>query len=165
MNSAVNNITIQTLNTLTEETAQLISNFISKIPEFTRPQSPEQLQQHLAHPDKYLIVLAWVDNQLAGFKIGYSLSEQHFYSWLGAVIPAQRHLGLAKTMLATQELWAREQQFTRVSVKTFNEFHPMLLMLIKNGYQIAALEPSNQDISLNKIELHKQLLCKEIEIS
>jgi hypothetical protein len=36
-------------------------------------------------------------------------------------------------------------------------------MLIKNGYQIAALEPSNKDIRLNKIELDKQLLCKEID--
>jgi hypothetical protein len=34
-------------------------------------------------------------------------------------------------------------------------------MLIKNGYQIAALAPHTQEISLNKIELHKQLLCKE----
>lgn len=156
----MNNITIRKLTTMTVDTAQQLSVFISNIPELNRPLSPKQLLERLAHPEKHLILLALVDNQLAGFKIGYSLSDQHFYSWLGAVIPAQRHLGLAKTMLATQESWAREQQFTRISVKTFNEFQPMLLMLIKNGYQIAALEPSNKDISLNKIELHKQLLCK-----
>lgn len=159
----MNNITIRKLTTMTADTAQLLSVFISNIPELNRPLSPKQLLERLAHPEKCLILLALVDSQLAGFKIGYSLSDQHFYSWLGAVIPAQRHLGLAKTMLATQESWAREQHFTHISVKTFNEFQPMLLMLIKNGYQIAALEPSNKDISLNKIELHKQLLCKEID--
>ncbi|WP_445946764.1 GNAT family N-acetyltransferase [Shewanella sp.] len=159
------NITIKELTTLTADTAQQLSVFINDIPELNRPLSPEQLLERLAHQKKCLILLALVDNQLAGFKIGYSLTERHFYSWLGAVIPTQRHLGLAKTMLAEQEAWAREQQFTCISVKTFNEFQPMLLMLVKNGYQIAALDPSNQDISLNKIELHKQLVCKESDKS
>lgn len=122
------------------------------IPEFDRPRSLHDMQARL--PEGALILVAELDGLLAGFKIGYPVSDTDLYSWLGGVLPAYRQTGLAQQLLAFQENCARERGFRALSVKSMNRYPSMLRLLIKNGYQIRAVEqfgdPAHERIAFFK---------------
>ncbi|EPT8923727.1 hypothetical protein [Cronobacter malonaticus] len=71
-----------------------------------------------------------------GFKLGYESARGAFYSWPGGVVPAYRRDGIAQQRLETQECWARENGYQRLYVKTRNQFRAMLMLLVRNGYQV-----------------------------
>ncbi len=83
-----------------------------------------------------LILVDEIDGVLAGFKIGYPLNGDEFYSWLGGVIPKYRKTGSAQKLLEFQERLVREQGYQSLSVKSQNQFPSMLRLLIRNDYHI-----------------------------
>jgi len=106
---------------------------------------------------KALILVAYYEGELAGFKIGYAQSSTQFYSWLGGVHAQYRRLGIAKKLLFEQERWAAEQGYTLMHVKSMNRFPQMLTMLITNGYHISGYV-DKQSTELSKIKFVKQLV-------
>lgn len=124
-------------------TFEEIHALYQQIPEFGGLHSLAHLQQRIG-PSACHLLIAEVDGQPAGFKLGYQTQEKVFYSWLGGVLPAFRRLGVAQALLAEQERWAREQRYLRLSVKTRNQFRAMLMMLIGNHYQIVHLEKKGE---------------------
>ncbi|WP_196158774.1 GNAT family N-acetyltransferase [Reinekea sp. G2M2-21] len=109
-----------------------------KVPELDQYLSIEQMREKIQ--DGALILVSENKGQLIGFKIGYPLNDNEFYSWLGGVIPEMRKLGSAKRMLALQEKIVRERSFTSITVKSMNRFRSMLHMLLANDYDITAVE-------------------------
>lgn len=105
---------------------------------------------------KALILVAYLEDTLVGFKIGYEQSTTQFYSWLGGVHLKYRRLGIAKKLLIQQEQWAAEQGYTHIHVKSMNRFPQMLTMLITNGYHIGGYV-DKQSTMLSKIKFVKQL--------
>lgn len=89
-------------------------------------------------------MIAYVGEEPADFKLGYALDKDTFYSWLGGVLPAYRRDGVAQALLEAQETWAKEKGYKSISVKTRNSFPAMLMMLIKNGYQVIELEKKGE---------------------
>ena len=89
-------------------------------------------------------MIAEIDGQPAGFKLGYQRQETVFYSWLGGVLPAFRRHGVAQALLAEQERWARAQGYRQLTVKTRNRFRAMLAMLLAHHYQIVQLEKKGE---------------------
>jgi len=124
------------------------------IPEFDRPRTLQDLQARL--PAGTLVLIAKIDSLLAGFKIAYPLSDTELYSWLGGVLPAYRQAGLAQQLLAFQEDCARERGFHTLSVKSMNRYPAMLRLLIRNGYQIRAVDQFG-DQARERISFIKQL--------
>ncbi|APW41822.1 GNAT family N-acetyltransferase [Rhodoferax saidenbachensis] len=84
------------------------------------------------HP--HIVLIAEIDGQPAGFKVGYALSCDHFYSWVGGVLPAYRKRGIAQFLLAAQEEWVWANGYQRITVKTSHQFPAMVAMLEKNAY-------------------------------
>ncbi len=112
-----------------------------QIPEFTDPHGKEEYEKRLSGK-KYLILVAYIDNQAVGFKVGYNKEDDtSFYSWMGGVLPAYRKAGVAKQLADVQETWAKENGFTSIRFKTRNKHKAMLMFAIKNGFQITAVEP------------------------
>ncbi|MED5595454.1 GNAT family N-acetyltransferase [Janthinobacterium sp. P210006] len=111
---------------------------LQAIPEFDQRRSLAQLQERL--PAGALVLIAEVDGQPVGCKLGYAAEDGSLYSWLGGVLPAHRKTGLAQRLLERQEGWAREQGYVAVTVKSMNRYPAMLRLLIRNGYQIRAVE-------------------------
>ncbi|WP_394202742.1 GNAT family N-acetyltransferase [Shewanella waksmanii] len=146
------NITQQTQ--IDTDAINLIVELCSQIPEFERQYSAESIQQRLANQAS-LLQLIYVEGEIAGFKLGYAINEQTFYSWLGAILPDYRQLGLAQQLLADQEQWAISQGFTQMEVNTYNQFTSMLKMLISHQYQVASVTLDEKNISQNKIKLQK----------
>ncbi|MGK5047294.1 GNAT family N-acetyltransferase [Janthinobacterium sp. GB4P2] len=111
---------------------------LQAIPEFDQRRSLAQLQDRL--PAGALVLIAEVDGQPVGCKLGYGAEDGTLYSWLGGVLPAHRKTGLAQQLLDSQEAWARAHGFTSITVKSMNRYPAMLRLLIRNGYQIRLVE-------------------------
>jgi ribosomal protein S18 acetylase RimI-like enzyme len=108
------------------------------IPELDRYLSLSEMKEKLV--GTHLVSIAENQGTLIGFKLGYQISEDEFYSWLGAVIPAYRNSGVAQSLLDFQEGWVIKSGFKSISVKSMNRFPSMLRLLIKNGYRIKSVE-------------------------
>ncbi|MEM7109268.1 MAG: GNAT family N-acetyltransferase [Bacteroidota bacterium] len=127
----------------------------SRIPEFIDPYSKQEYEQQLKGRN-FLILIAAVKDELAGFKLGYDLGDDFFYSWFGGVPPDLRQHGIAKLLAQHQESWAKNNGFKRIRIKTRNSFTPMLLFTIKSGFNIIDLERKS-DVSEHRILLEKEL--------
>ncbi|MFV8981801.1 GNAT family N-acetyltransferase [Serratia fonticola] len=129
--------------TTRQATLEEIYSLCLCIPEFGSLHSLKDLQQRIGDNPSHGLI-AEIDGQAAGFKLGYQTAPGEFYSWLGAVLPDFRRQGIAQTMLAEQERWARSQGYQQLWVKTRNQFRAMLIMLISHEYQIFTLEKKGE---------------------
>ncbi|UJD78353.1 GNAT family N-acetyltransferase [Serratia rubidaea] len=130
---------------LTTRTATLaeIQQLYQHIPEFNAAHRLQDLQLRIGDAMHYALI-AELDDQPAGFKLGYQTGDDTFYSWLGGVLPAFRRRGVAGRLLEEQERWAHTQGFRRLTVKTRNQFRGMLMLLIARHYQIITLEKKGE---------------------
>lgn len=83
-----------------------------------------------------LCLIAYDQKTPVGFKIGYRYDETTFYSWVGGVLENYRKRGIAKTLASLQEKWAQENGFSKLRTKSMNRFKPMLILNLKNGFDI-----------------------------
>lgn len=122
---------ISILHVLPEETATVYR----LIPEFAGLHDAQAIRQRIGERVACALV-AYDGAEPVGFKLGYESAPGEFYSWLGGVVPAYRRDGIAQQRLETQECWARENGYQRLYVKTRNQFRAMLMLLVRNGYQV-----------------------------
>ncbi|MCB0350869.1 MAG: GNAT family N-acetyltransferase [Bdellovibrionales bacterium] len=104
--------------------------------------------------EKFYLAMAYIDEQIVGFKLGYERTAHEFYSWLGAVSPHFRGLGVAADLMRSQHEWCRKQGYKKVATKTQPHSREMLLLNISNDFQIVGTEPYGKDglkIQLEKI--------------
>ncbi|MFG7352656.1 GNAT family N-acetyltransferase [Shewanella oncorhynchi] len=149
-------IEIKAESSLTPELAAQLIQLSQQIPELDHPLTNEVLDQRL-QGKTCLILVAYLEGELAGFKLGYEQEETIFYSWLGGVASDFRRLGLAQSLLEYQETWARRQGYNHIQVKTLNRFPAMLNLLISNQYLITELTADPKSL----VD-HKLYLCKSI---
>ncbi len=93
-------------------------------------------QRILEHPQLYT-VLAYNDHILAGFKVGYPRDDTAFYSWIGGVLPQFRRQGIGLNLTKIQEKYAKAKGFTKLRTKSMNQFKPMMILNLKNGFDIS----------------------------
>ncbi|MGB0894384.1 MAG: GNAT family N-acetyltransferase [Parashewanella sp.] len=144
------------INELSEYACKQIESLADTVPELRDSMTAATLKQRIQNR-QMLLILSFVEGELAGFKLGYALSNDVFYSWIGGISQDFRQLGLARTMLLRQEQWARENRFTLTQVKTQNCFPAMLTLLVKQGYQVIELNKSMNSVAEHKFLLEKVL--------
>ncbi|MEZ4659959.1 MAG: GNAT family N-acetyltransferase [Caldilineaceae bacterium] len=125
------------------------------LPEFGAARTETDYRQRLGHAP-HLILVAEVDGALAGYKVGYTQSDDVFYSWLGGVLPAYRRLGLAQQLMEYQEQWVKAQGYLTIEVRSKNKFPGMLILLLKNGYKIVKIE-ADAPLDERKITFRKEI--------
>ena len=138
-----------------EGSLEEVVSVVEQITEFARKESVASLSERLAGKTS-LILVAEEAGVLLGFKIGYELDENTFYSWFGGVLPIARNKGVAQAQLDTQEQWVKQQGYQQLKVKSRNLFPAMLRLLLKNGYLIEKLE-EKEDINDHRIHFLKQI--------
>ncbi|MFL1801236.1 N-acetyltransferase family protein [Plesiomonas shigelloides] len=111
------------------------------IPEFDGRTTRALLEERLAGKST-LILIARAEGRAVAYKLGYAISEREFYSWLGGVLPEYRRKGIASELRQAQEMWAHEQGYHCVKVKSMNRYPAMLQLLIASGYHIVGYEES-----------------------
>ncbi|MEZ9519967.1 GNAT family N-acetyltransferase [Vibrio splendidus] len=138
-----------------EGSLEEVVSVVEQITEFARKESVASLSERLAGKTS-LILVAEEAGVLLGFKIGYELDENTFYSWFGGVLPIARNKGVAQAQLDIQEQWVKQQGYQQLKVKSRNLFPAMLRLLLKNGYLIEKLE-EKEDINAHRIHFLKQI--------
>ncbi|MBY7838765.1 GNAT family N-acetyltransferase [Vibrio fluvialis] len=129
---------------------------VQEIGEFIRKETVETLAQRLAGK-RDLILIAEEDGQLLGFKIGYELDSETFYSWFGGVSSLARNRGVAQQLLDAQEQLVAEQGYGKLTVKSRNQFPAMLRLLLRNGYLIENFEKT-EPLAESRIHFVKHFL-------
>ncbi|MFA0012809.1 GNAT family N-acetyltransferase [Vibrio lentus] len=138
-----------------EGSLEEVVSVVEQIPEFAKKESVASLSERLAGKTS-LILVSEEAGVLLGFKIGYELDENTFYSWFGGVSSLARNKGVAQAQLDVQELWAKQQGYQQLKVKSRNQFPAMLRLLLRNGYLIEKLE-EKEDINAHRIHFLKQI--------
>ncbi|MCG9556085.1 MULTISPECIES: GNAT family N-acetyltransferase [Vibrio] len=138
-----------------EGSLEEVVSVVEQITEFAKKESVASLSERLAGKTS-LILVAEEAGVLLGFKIGYELDRQTFYSWFGGVSPLARNKGVAQAQLDAQEQWVKQQGYQQLKVKSRNQFPAMLRLLLRNGYQIEKLE-EKEYITENRIHFLKAL--------
>jgi len=131
-----------------------IPAIIAEIPEL-RPIPPEKLAKKLI-PGSILLV-AEAGGRAVAFKLGYPISPQVFYSWIGGVIPAFRGHGTARALMKMQEQLAQERGYGTIRVKSMNQFPAMLHLLISADYKIVDTEYPTSSLKDSKIVFEKRI--------
>ncbi|MBE1555547.1 GNAT family N-acetyltransferase [Sporosarcina limicola] len=94
-------------------------------------------------------------DRVVGFKIGYEVDDGNFYSWLGGVHSNYRGQGIASTLLRMQHKLVKELGYSRIRTISRNHRREMLILNIKNGFDI--IETFTSKKGTHKIVLEKDL--------
>ncbi|MBW3111522.1 GNAT family N-acetyltransferase [Bacillus sp. MCCB 382] len=115
----------------------------------------DDLITNMASKPEILIDMAMDDSTVIGYKIGYELDPHTFYSWLGGVDPEYRKQGIAAELMKRQHHTLKELRYTVVQTKTMNKWRSMLILNIKNGFDV--MDTYTNEKGLHKIILEKKL--------
>lgn len=137
-----------------EDSLETVVAISKEIPEFHNPHELVTYQERLKNVPSITLV-AYVDGVPAGFKVGYE-RDGYFYSWMGAILPAYRRLGIARQLAEQQEAWAKKKGYPHVTFKTRNRLKPMLLFALSRGFDIIEIQPK-ATIAEYRIILRKKL--------
>ncbi|TOK36609.1 GNAT family N-acetyltransferase [Vibrio parahaemolyticus] len=133
-----------------EGTLEEALQVVTRVKEFANGETLDSMSQRLGDKNS-LILVAEKNGAIVGFKIGYGLDEDTFYSWFGGVAPQARNEGVAQMLLEAQEEWVAEQGYKTLKVKSRNQFPAMLRLLLRNGYLIEKFE---EKINLRESRVH-----------
>ena len=147
------NITYQIVvgNTNTSSIEQLITIYSSV---FEDADSHFFKERFKAHP-KIISILAFDNDMLIGFKVGYPYNNDTFYSWVGGVLPNYRQKGIANELAIQQETIAKSQGFKKLRTKSMNQYKPMMILNLKRGFDIVKFYTN--DKGQTKIVFEKEL--------
>ena len=104
-----------------------------------------------------LMLVATVDNEPAGFYVGFELKPTMYFSWLYGVLPDRRRDGIASQLMDAVHAWAPEQGYEAIRFECHNQHRPMLHLAIARGYDIVGIrwDPDRGD---NLVIFEKSLM-------
>ena len=116
---------------------------------------PVFFKQRILEKENVLSLIVFKEHKPIGFKIGYRYDEKTMYSWVGGILPEFRRQGVAKKLAELQEKWAQKSGFTKLRTKSMNRFKPMMILNLKNGFNIK--EVYTNDSGQTKIIFEKDI--------
>ena len=138
-------------------TPQQAFELYERIPEFDEKYPWSKWESRLDGKE-VLAFCAFAGNLPIGIKVGY-FEEDHFYSWIGGVLPEWRRAGVAKMLADEQEEALRARGVKKVRMKTRNRYKPMLLFALESGFDVVETYPDPAGGSLldTRIVLEKMI--------
>lgn len=116
----------------------------------------DDLINKMTSKPQLLVITAMDDKKVIGYKIGYEIDSNKFYSWLGGVDTNYRKYGVASMLMKKQHQYLKENGYNVVQTKTMNKWRSMLVLNIKNGFDV--IDTYIDEKGLHKIVLEKNLL-------
>ena len=150
---AENNIDIKLIEGIPSETDQQI--LIDLYSSIFEDAETVFFMDRLKTKEQVCSIIAFQNDVPVGFKIGYRYNEDTFYSWVGGVLPKYRKEGIAKKLAQKQELWAKSNRFLKLRTKSMNRFKPMMILNLKNGFNIISVYTN--DSNQTKVVFEKDL--------
>lgn len=99
-------------------------------------QDPVSIAEELSSRSKFLILVAFNDARVVGYKIGYQDRKTRFYSWLGGVHSDYRGQGIASELMIRQHEWCKSQGYSVVRTQTKNKWRSMLILNLRHGFDV-----------------------------
>ena len=115
---------------------------------------PNKIQSRLEGKSAISLFTLHENDLLIGFKLGYELTPELYYSWLGGVRPTHRGQGLAGQLMQAQHDWAKNRGYQAIETRTSNMWKPMLILNLKSGFDIVDFSTNERGL---KIHLQKKL--------
>ncbi|MGA5691710.1 GNAT family N-acetyltransferase [Cytobacillus pseudoceanisediminis] len=115
----------------------------------------EGLVSKMKSKPQLLVLTAMDGEKVIGYKMGYAIDEDRFYSWMGGVATDYRKNGIASMLMEKQHGYLKEKGYKVVRTKTMNKWRSMLILNIKHGFDV--IETCTDENGLLKIVLEKQL--------
>jgi len=137
-----------------EELIDVAVKINATIVEFDKPYDRPYFEERYKGK-KNLILVAYVDNQPAGYMVSYDRNNNDsFYCWMAGVDPNFRRLGLLKELMEYLNNWAKANGYKKIIIKTRNNRREMLSFLVKAGFNFTEIQaqPLVED---NRILLEK----------
>lgn len=126
------------------------------ITEFDAPYQKDYFEERYKDKEK-LIIVAYVDDQPAGYIVGYDkFRDGSFYCWMAGVNPKFRKMGVLKVLMDYEDKWAKEKGYNKIKIKTRNNRREMLAYLVKYGFFFTEVV-QHPNIDDNRILLEKEL--------
>lgn len=116
---------------------------------------PDIFKQRFKEKENVLSIIAFHKQKPIGFKIGYRYNQTTFYSWVGGILSNYRKQGIAKQLAKLQEEWVKNNGYTKLRTKSMNNFKPMMILNLKNGFNIK--EAYTNDNGQTKIVFEKEI--------
>lgn len=85
---------------------------------------------------RLLLLLASLEGEPVGYKLGFQMEPGTFESWRGGVLPAARRQGIARQLMDAQHAWCRAAGFRFVQTLTSADNAPMLILNLRSGFRI-----------------------------
>lgn len=117
--------------------------------------SSDNLLHKMSSKSQLLVIAALEGEEVIGYKIGYPIDKEIFYSWLGGVNSDYRKQGIASELMNKQHHYLIANGFNLVQTKTMNKWRSMLILNIKSGFDV--IETYTDKQGLYKIVLEKHL--------
>ncbi|MCD8835871.1 GNAT family N-acetyltransferase [Mammaliicoccus sciuri] len=108
----------------------------------------ENLNDKFLSKSKIIIIVAYKESTIVGYKIGYEIDCSTFYSWLGGVEKNNRNHGIAQMLMDKQISIIKSKRYEKIQTKTFNKWKSMLILNIKNDFQIRRCYPDKNDLAI-----------------
>lgn len=140
----------------------LLDTLVELISAIFEGQSPAQSANELAYQQTrtpLLIGLAFDEQALIGYKIGYERQPCHFYSWLGGVLPDYRGRKIASALMEQQHDWCHQQGYHTIRTQTYNRWRSMLILNLRHGFDIVGTVQGKRGLMIvleKRLESHKQ---------
>jgi predicted GNAT superfamily acetyltransferase len=84
-----------------------------------------------------VLIGAYYDKKLVGYKFGYEKNKETFHSWMGGVLKDFRGNKIATALLHFQENILKNRGYKYISVNTVeNKYPEMFIFLLRQGYFI-----------------------------
>ncbi|MFM7340630.1 MAG: GNAT family N-acetyltransferase [Bacteroidota bacterium] len=90
----------------------------------------------------HVLIARNMNGLIVGYKIGYALSKEVFYSWLGGIHPEYQHQGIASAMIIAQHAWCRQSNFTLIRTKTHIQNLSMYILNRNHGFHVVGFDES-----------------------
>lgn len=99
----------------------------------------DSLKWRLERMPDVSVFVAEADSRWTGFKAGYAIAQDRYYSWLGGVDPDFRKQGVAKELMSQQHIWLRGSRFRLLETHVEQDNDAMIQPNLKSGLNITGL--------------------------
>lgn len=117
----------------------LLTSLLDLLSDVFNTQSPAELRTELTYQHSRTglqTLIAIMNEQVVGCKLGYERKPGQFYSWLGAVRPDFRGQGLASELMRRQHEWCRQQNYQTIRTHTYNQWRGMLILNLRFSFDV-----------------------------
>ena len=148
-----NNFAYQTIEGVPNQ--EILAKLLHLYNELFEDAKLDFFKERIHTKEDVVIVLCYDSEILVGFKLGYRYNENTLYSWVGGVLPLYRKQGIAKHLMQLQHDFASKKGYEKVRTKSMNRFKPMIILNLKNGFDI--IKVYTNDSQQTKIIFEKKL--------